>query len=519
MVGRFSSFFLVFLALQQVAHSEENNASNAHERIRQSLLYIEGTGADKNGIPIEVEGSGIVVDKEGLALTALHVLAPLAKADNPPKLRARLSLKTGSEFAYETKISLPDRDVQLIKLVGAVPFTPPRCFRSDQLSAGDIVLTSGFPANDYYRSGQGTVENPTGPRGTIVAFLSSDKSQSGSPVYDLAGRIVGLLKGALDGSEFRSVIIPTADFIHLLPESAKKCESDKDSDATPVKTIVLSQTNVDQTTEIKQPDARVELAGTILIGSKDLVIQAKEIVAQEGSEIRGFPSGSTAASGARGEPGSSGDNAPSRSGQSGGQGLPGSSGGAGGDGLQAGSVTLQAQRFSGELVIDVSGQGGGDGGSGGAGGDGGHGAAGRNSVDGLFNCKSGPGNGGDGGRAGQGGNGGRGGHGGDGALVNIKIGSLTPDARISVQTVGGLEGKGGNGGEAGRPGKPGPRGSASTFCGSGGRGSGNAGQSARDGSPGQDGEQGDLGIVAVRIGSESKVTPGKCLITATGLCL
>ena len=162
-----------------------------------------------------------------------------------------------------------------------------------------------------------------------------------------------------------------------------------------------------------------------------------------------------------------------------------------GRGQSAGSVTLIVHdRIIGRLVVDLTGQAGGDGRNGAAGSRGGQGAQGENAASGLFDCKHGPGRGDPGGRGGDGENGQDGAPGGDGGTLTL-VGPHPEQLTRGVTAVlsGGPGGVGGTGGPGGAGGPGGRGGSSNGIC----QGTGPDGAVGADGNPGQPGRRGSTG--------------------------
>ena len=181
-----------------------------------------------------------------------------------------------------------------------------------------------------------------------------------------------------------------------------------------------------------------------------------------------------------------------KAGNAGGNGAPGSAGAAGDDGGAAGKLVLRIGEIAGKgrLVVDMSGQAGGQGQRGGRGGDGGDGRDGQERA-----CGSGdPSNGGHGGDGGIGGQGGQGGRGGNGGIVvySKAMASLIASRHFLMSTAGGVPGAGGDPGLAGNPGKGGLGGAGVVGCSHAGS-DGMAGQRILGAQPGAAGQPGSAG--------------------------
>ena len=188
-----------------------------------------------------------------------------------------------------------------------------------------------------------------------------------------------------------------------------------------------------------------------------------------------------------------------KDGRAGGDGAPGADGQPGMSGRSGDDVTIiVGGTATGSLIIDETGEPGGNGAKGGDGGAGGNGEQGGrgepNKVFGVIvGAKAGPASGGKGGDGGRGGKGGDGGNGGDGGRVIVSVRQPSPQFALICRTNGGAPGSGGEGGTGGNPGTPG-------FGGRGGPGisgrenerKGPVGKPGASGQRGVDGSQGQF---------------------------
>lgn len=231
--------------------------------------------------------------------------------------------------------------------------------------------------------------------------------------------------------------------------------------------------------------------GELALGGDNLIVIARHARFDGDTTIRAFtqtvrlPKPGSPNQAARGVDGM-------KDGDRGGNGAPGGSGVTGDEGAAAGKVVLRIGEISGQgrLIVDMSGQGGGQGQDGGQGGDGGNGRNGRARVCGGDE----PQDGGDGGWGGIGGQGGQGGRGGNGGIVTYSaaLKPLIMSKHFIVKTAAGTAGAGGNPGQAGNPGSGGLGGAGAIGCGAGGS-DGAPGGRTSGAQPGKAGSPGTTG--------------------------
>ena len=148
-------------------------------------------------------GSGFVVDHSGYVMTAAHVAV---KQGNTVQARAA----NGRVYSGDVVAVLPENDMALIKLRGfsgkAVTPAPSRC-----VAPGSMVYSLGRPhaQGDTARIGQ--IESQRfgrpvrygrfGYPDAMVLRMSTQKGESGGPLFDSRGELLGMVVSTLyDGA-------------------------------------------------------------------------------------------------------------------------------------------------------------------------------------------------------------------------------------------------------------------------------------------------------------------------------
>jgi S1-C subfamily serine protease len=199
-------------------------AQNPHASVRPSLVYIVTSAETETGVPVSTEGKGTVVSQDGYILTSYHLLSKLQRSIpaagggfmrvKPETVRFRVSIgkKTDNPPDVAAVISaIPETDLLPIKIPetqAPLPFAQ-LALAPDfgQMNVGTTVYTSGFPASltDIAYSDQ--VSSKNGPGGfTWVLGKPPMSGQSGSPVYNDNGKLIGVLKG--DVSAGAAAMVP-----------------------------------------------------------------------------------------------------------------------------------------------------------------------------------------------------------------------------------------------------------------------------------------------------------------------
>lgn len=144
-------------------------------------------------------GSGVLISRDGYALTNFHVTAPCGAA-------MKCGLADGRLYDAVIVGIDPPGDVALIKLLGRDDFPTAELGDSDAVQIGDWVWVAGNPfllAEDYYPtvtygiiSGTHRYQYPSGTLLEYADCLQTDAAinpgNSGGPLFDSAGRLIGI---------------------------------------------------------------------------------------------------------------------------------------------------------------------------------------------------------------------------------------------------------------------------------------------------------------------------------------
>lgn len=196
-------------------------------RALPSVVFIRTTalGFDLFGQPQEAraQGSGVIIDRDGVILTNNHVVAGAVRVTvvfNDGRHRPRPGTVVGTD---------PEHDLAVVR-VDASDLRPIPIGSSGALELGDDVVAIGFPLglggpsvtkgivsglNRSIEAGGGPlVEHLTGLIQTDAAI---NPGNSGGPLLDAAGRLVGITTAAASASAAENVgfAIPVDDAVPI----------------------------------------------------------------------------------------------------------------------------------------------------------------------------------------------------------------------------------------------------------------------------------------------------------------
>ncbi len=192
------------------------HAQSVHEEVRPSLVYLKATGigaaGQTMGVKQELYATGFLVSEEGFVLTVYHLLAKLGDV-RPETIEVVGNLK---EKSAQLPLRLwvidanPSLDLLLLKLSPrAERFQKLALGRADAVGAADPIHTSGFPKSIDYMARDGKILVRDGPGGNVWATdLNLEEGQSGSPVYDGQGNVIGIAKASATANSGTNFFIP-----------------------------------------------------------------------------------------------------------------------------------------------------------------------------------------------------------------------------------------------------------------------------------------------------------------------
>jgi S1-C subfamily serine protease len=176
-----------------------------------------GSDTKQYGSQAITSGSGYIVDGSGYVLSAAHV--GVTKGNTVSARAANGRVYSGAVIAV-----LPANDISLIKLRGfagkAVTPSSPGC-----VAKGDLVYTLGRPhsqsdvarvgAFESRHFGRAVAYGKFGYPDAMVLHMGTQKGESGGPVFDGNGHLIGMVVSTLSDSQGNSI-----NLAHAIPSTA-----------------------------------------------------------------------------------------------------------------------------------------------------------------------------------------------------------------------------------------------------------------------------------------------------------
>ncbi|MFZ4863630.1 S1C family serine protease [Sphingobacterium sp. Mn56C] len=206
-----------YSALRREMNTVKKNVTEQNRAI-QSI----NNDKHKSTAPIHFGATGFMLTKDGYVVTNYHVVNG---ADS-------VHLQNVKGTAYKAQIIYTDaqKDLAILhiedpnfKAVKSIPYT----FKKQSSELGEDIFTLGFPRDEAVY-GQGYLSSHTGYGGDTIAYQISvpvNPGNSGGPVLDSQGNIIGIISGkqkGIDGAAFAIKTKELMEALNRIPETALK---------------------------------------------------------------------------------------------------------------------------------------------------------------------------------------------------------------------------------------------------------------------------------------------------------
>ena len=198
-----------YSALRREMNSVKRNVT-AQNKV---LLNINKNENPQKDTPSHFGATGFLLTRDGYVVTNYHVVNG---ADS-----IQLQNNKGNAFRAEIIHTDAEKDLAILRIVDtsfkqgkSVPYT----FKKQLTDVGEDIYTIGFPRDEAVY-GQGYLSSNTGYAGDTIAYQISipvNPGNSGGPVLDAQGNIVGIISGKQKGIDGAAFAIKTKELIETL---------------------------------------------------------------------------------------------------------------------------------------------------------------------------------------------------------------------------------------------------------------------------------------------------------------
>ncbi len=179
-------------------------ASLVYQAILPSFVLIQTDRADADGETRQGLGSGVVIDDTGRILTSLHVVAQAAV----------ISVTFADGFSTVARIvaAQPEKDIAVLAPAELPDLLVPATLGNpNALRVGDDAFVVGNPLGLYASMSTGVISgfdrsfNPVDAAAPIEGLIQIDAAvnpgNSGGPLLNRAGQVVGIVTGLVNASD------------------------------------------------------------------------------------------------------------------------------------------------------------------------------------------------------------------------------------------------------------------------------------------------------------------------------
>jgi S1-C subfamily serine protease len=175
-----------------------------YQVIQPSLVLIQAQAPDATGQLQGDVGSGVIVDDNGDILTSLHVVANASKI--------QLTFADGTHSSAEVTVQQPENDIAVLRPAQPpAQIVPATLGNPNAMHVGDEAYVVGNPFGLYGSMSAGVISGfgrsfqPANSTLKLKNLIQIDAAvnpgNSGGPLLNRAGEVIGIVEGLLNPSD------------------------------------------------------------------------------------------------------------------------------------------------------------------------------------------------------------------------------------------------------------------------------------------------------------------------------
>lgn len=199
----------------QGAHALALSPEEIAAKGRPATVFISIEAENTSGAPLRPSGTGFLINESGYVLTSKHLMPTGTK--DAPRIRGALQSRFGTPEELELIASDPNFDFVLLKFSNSAITRPyVEVGNPWTLRVNAPLQALGFPSSLEFSSKTGTLVGTGGPGGSWVTDIALNPGDSGGPVFNRDGKVIGMVVSTLPQSEGIKFILPITFSSYLL---------------------------------------------------------------------------------------------------------------------------------------------------------------------------------------------------------------------------------------------------------------------------------------------------------------
>lgn len=171
-----------------------NEVKNSQKQTDKEISFLKKTTHSQPSAPAKLGGTGFLIDGKGYLVTSAHIVV---NADS-----VYIQNTKGEYFKVSTIYSNTQTDIAVLKIEDPRYQTVknlPYALQKNTADLGEEVFTLGFPRpNSEIVYNKGYLSAQTGYNGDTTTYqlaISANPGNSGGPIFNHAGEVIGILSG------------------------------------------------------------------------------------------------------------------------------------------------------------------------------------------------------------------------------------------------------------------------------------------------------------------------------------
>lgn len=223
------------------------------DKLEKELNNVKKTNNESSApvIPYRPGGTGFIIDAKGYLVTNLHVV------ENNKHIAYKHIAVQNEKGEFTAKVIYTDKakDIAILK-IDDEDFKPyasvPYSISKNSAKLAEPIFTLGYPKNDIVY-GQGYLSSMTGFNGDTLSCqieIAANPGNSGSPIMNKNGEVIGILNGRQTNTEGFTFAIQ-GKYIYSALEALKKADTSYQKVKLSSKSLIAGMERTEQVRKVE----------------------------------------------------------------------------------------------------------------------------------------------------------------------------------------------------------------------------------------------------------------------------